>query len=375
MASLLQLRSSLRFACSDIPFCKTIAFAIQLSAKPPKEGIFRGATYDRSRLIQAFFLLSCHQRNGAVRVRTLSDQPLSTETTMNASSSTACVQSLTDLIPDLNVLWSSGTIWHGIKADAYHIEKIETPHFQTADHSVLVHLANPALVELKTNGQWDTRRRIPGDLSILPATAVHRVRSHEPHDVLVVTVSQELIAQAALEAGDGTPFELIARAYHRDSQLEHICWALKAEAECNYVSGPLYGESLALAMCVHLLRQGFVKQSTMVKKGGMAPRTLRRVVDYIKSNLDRPLRMDCLAEISGLSQYRFAHNFKCATGVPPHQYVLRTRIHRAKQMLRRTNLSVLEIAYAVGCQSISRFNSLFRRELGTTPSNYRASFR
>ena len=112
----------------------------------------------------------------------------------------------------------------------------------------------------------------------------------------------------------------------------------------------------------------------MAKKGGIAPRALRRVIDYIESNLDSPLRMASLAEISGLSQYRFAHNFKSATGVPPHQYVLRTRLDRAKQMLRQTNLSVLDIAYAVGCQSVSRFNSLFRRELGTTPSHYRASF-
>lgn len=294
---------------------------------------------------------------------------------MNASNETICVQSLTDVSPYLNVLWSSGTVWHGIKADAYHIEQVETAHFQTADHSILVHLSTPALVELNTDGRWDTRKRVPGDLSILPATAVRQVRSHEPHDMLVLTVSQELIAQTALEAGDGTPFELIACPYYRDARLEHICLALKAEAECDYISGPLYGESLASALCAHLLRQSFAKQSTTVKKGGMAPRTLRLVIDYINSNLDRPLRMPSLATISGLSQYRFAHNFKCATGLPPHKYVMRTRLDRAKQMLRETNLSILEIAYAVGCQSISRFNFLFRRELGTTPSSYRAYYR
>jgi AraC family transcriptional regulator len=193
--------------------------------------------------------------------------------------------------------------------------------------------------------------------------------------VLVVTVSQEVVAQTALAAGDGTRFELIPYAYYRNKQLEHICWALKAETECDFVSGPLYGESLALAVCVHILRQRFAEQSTSQKNGGIAPRTLRQVIDYIESNLDSPLRMASLAEISGLSQYRFAHNFKSATGVAPYQFVIHTRLDRAKQMLRQTDASVLDIAYAVGCQSISRFNSLFRREVGTTPSNYRASFR
>jgi AraC family transcriptional regulator len=294
---------------------------------------------------------------------------------MNASNGVICVHSPRDVIPNLNVLWSSGTTWHGIRAEAYRVEKVETPEFQTIDHSVVIHLSIPALVELKTDSRSDTRKRVPGDLAILPAAAVRQARSRDPHEVLVVTVSQDVVAQTALEAGDGTPIELIPRAYHRDAQLEHICWALKAEAECNYVSGPLYGESLALAVCVHLLRQRYGRDSSLAKKGGIAPRTLRRVIDYIESNLDSPLRMASLAEISGLSQYRFAHNFKSATGVPPYQYVLRTRLDRAKQMLRQTDLSVLDIAYAVGCQSISRFNSLFRRELGTTPSHYRASFR
>jgi AraC family transcriptional regulator len=294
---------------------------------------------------------------------------------MNVSKGDTYVCSVNEVMPCLNLTWSSGTIWHGIRAESFHIEQVQTPHFETVDHRLVLHLSVPARVELKIAGQCDTRQRVSGDLSILPAGTDSQVCSREPHDILVVAVSQELIAQTALEAGDGTPFELTPRAYHRDAQIEHVCRALKAEAEANYVSGPLYGESLALAMCVHLLRLDRAKHETMAKRGGIAPQALRQVIDYIESNLDSPLRMASLAEVSGLSQYRFSHNFKSTTGVPPYQYVLHLRLDRAKQMLRQTNLSVLEIATAVGCQSVSRFNSLFRREMGTTPSDYRATFR
>jgi AraC family transcriptional regulator len=294
---------------------------------------------------------------------------------MKTSAETICVRTAREVIPNLAVLWSSGSTWHGIKAEGCHLEGAETPQFRTVDHQVLMHLSKPALVELKAAGQCDTRERVSGDLSILPAASVCQVRARDPHELLLVSVSQDLVVQTALEAGDGMPCELIPRVYHRDAQLEHICWALKAEAECNCVLGRLYGESLALALCAHLLRHPFANNSAMAKKGGMAPRMLRRVIDYIESNLDGSIRMASLAEISGLSQYRFAHNFKSATGIPPHQYVIRARLDRAKQMLRRTNVSVLDIAYGVGFQSISRFNSLFKRELGTTPSNYRTSFR
>jgi AraC family transcriptional regulator len=294
---------------------------------------------------------------------------------MNVSKGDICVCSPNHVTPNLNLLWSSGTVWHGIRAESFHVEPVVTPHFQTADHRVVLHLSVPALVKLEVDGQCDTRRRVSGDLSILPAGIDTQICSHEPHEVLVVTISQDVIAQTALEAGDGTPFELTPRAYHRDAQLEHVCRALKAEAESNYVSGRLYGESLGLAMCAHLLRLDEAKHATVAKKGGIAPRTLRQVIDYIQSNLESPLRMSSLAAVSGLSQFRFSHNFKSATGMPPYQYVLRARLDRAKQLLRQTNLSVLEIACAVGCQSISRFNSLFRREMGTTPSDYRSSFR
>lgn len=291
------------------------------------------------------------------------------------SENVICAHSPRDVIPNAHVLWSSGSTWHGIRAESYHIEEVETGQFRMADHSLAMHLSNTALIEVTVDGQRDTRRRFPGDFSILPASAVRQFRSRDPHEVLFVTLPQEVVAQTALEAGDGTPFDLAPRAYLRDAQIEHICRALKAEGESDYVSGPLYGESLALALCVHLLRQGFAERPSATKKGGIAPRALRQVIEHIESNLDTPLRMTSLADISGLSQYRFSHNFKSATGVPPYQFVLHARLDRAKQMLRQTNLPVLDIAYAVGCQSISRFNSLFRRELGTTPSNYRASFR
>jgi len=285
---------------------------------------------------------------------------------------TICAYSSKEMTPNSRILWSSGTTWRGIRVEAHHFDEVETAPFQTEDHGVVMHLSTPALVELRTDDQRDHRRRVPGDLAILPATAIRQVRSRDPHDVLVVTMSQEAVAHCALEAGDGTELDLVPRAHYRDAQLEHICWALKAEAECNYISGRLYGESLALAMSIHLLRQVSTRHSSMTKKGGIAPRLLRQVIDYIESNLDTPLRMASLAGICGLSEYRFAHNFKSATGVPPYQFVIRTRLQRATQMLQQTNLSILEIACAVGCQSVSRFNSLFKREVGTTPSVYRA---
>lgn len=298
---------------------------------------------------------------------------------MSTSKSSICLQDLDTgsqrhVIPALNVLWSSGTAWSGITAEAYHFEHVQTPEFQTVDHNLMLHLSSPALIELKAGGEYDTRTREPGDLSLFPAATAWQVRSREPHQVLIVAISQQVMAQAGFEMGHTPPFLLLLRSYLRDAQLEHICYALKAEAESNCVSGPLYGESLALALAAHLLRQYSANDSSSSQRGGIAPQALRRVIDYIESNLDAPLRLASLAEIAGLSPYRFAHNFRSAIGLPPLQYVLRARVARAERMLRETNLSIQEIAYAVGCQSRSYFNSLFRRATGSSPTAYRSLF-
>ena len=81
---------------------------------------------------------------------------------MKAAKGIISVRSAREAIPNLTVLWSSGSTWHRARAEAYHFEELETPQFQTADHTLVVHLSNPALVELKTDSQCDTRKRVPG---------------------------------------------------------------------------------------------------------------------------------------------------------------------------------------------------------------------
>jgi AraC family transcriptional regulator len=272
-----------------------------------------------------------------------------------------------------NVLRSSSMAWRRITAEAYCFESLDTPEFQAADHSVVLHLSSPALIEVKADGICEARSRVPGDVSIFRDASVRQVRSRESHEIVVVTLSKEVLDHSDFESS--YVFELLPRGHLRDGKLRHLCRALKAEAESNYLAGPFYGEWLVLAIGAHLSGQTSSCDLSSGQRGGIAPRALRRVIDYIESNLDSPLRMAALAEIAGLSQYRFAHNFKSAIGLPPHQYVIRARIERAKRILRETDLSILDIACAVGCQSVSRFNSLFKRELGTTPSGYRASFR
>ncbi len=79
-----------------------------------------------------------------------------------------------------------------------------------------------------------------------------------------------------------------------------------------------------------------------------------------------------LARDAGMSAYHFLRVFRQVVGITPHQYVLRTRMHRAAMLLRQSERGVSEIALDAGFEDLSTFNRRFRRVMGATPTVYRA---
>jgi AraC-like DNA-binding protein len=110
-------------------------------------------------------------------------------------------------------------------------------------------------------------------------------------------------------------------------------------------------------------------------RGGLPPRPLRRVRDYVESHLQGNLSLKTLAATSGLSMYHFLREFKQSQGVTPHHYLLQRRIERARELLTRTDLSVSEIAFACGFSDQSHFGRRFRELVGVPPSAFRRSNR
>src|ERR1700675_1590117 len=99
---------------------------------------------------------------------------------------------------------------------------------------------------------------------------------------------------------------------------------------------------------------------------------LRRVTEHIREHLDQELTLARLGAVVYMSPYHFARLFQRSTGVPPHQFVVRTRIDRAVTLLAARELSIARIARAVGFRTASHFSTVFRRVTGVTPRAYRA---
>ena len=110
-------------------------------------------------------------------------------------------------------------------------------------------------------------------------------------------------------------------------------------------------------------------------RGGLPPRTSRRVREYIEGHLEENISIQVLAQIAGLSMFHFARVFKQSEGVTPHDYVVQSRIRRVQQLLANTTLSLSEIAIASGFSDQSHCTRRFREHIGVTPSYYRWSLR
>jgi len=102
-----------------------------------------------------------------------------------------------------------------------------------------------------------------------------------------------------------------------------------------------------------------------------SPRRIALVREYIEANLARPLRLAELASLAGVCERRFGEIFATETGCSPHRYVPQRRIERAKTLLRDPELTLGQIAEAVGFADAAHLCRVFRRHVGATPGAHR----
>ena len=98
---------------------------------------------------------------------------------------------------------------------------------------------------------------------------------------------------------------------------------------------------------------------------------LRRVRDRIDRDYAQPLDVEALARGAHMSAGHLSREFRLAYGESPYSYLMTRRIERAMALLRRGDLSVTEVCFAVGCSSLGTFSTRFSELVGVPPSTYR----
>jgi AraC family transcriptional regulator len=218
-----------------------------------------------------------------------------------------------------------------------------------------------------------------GSVSVVPAGVPTRWRWHGIKSSFHVYLEPQLVGRIAAEAFDLDsarwmlpPLDSLALPQLRDALL-----AVNAELTADGAGGPLAAESLANILAVHLIRHLVAPGRAVRGRDGALPRgRLRAVLEYIEEHLDAAPTLTEIAAVTGLNPYHFARQFKAATGLPPHQYVITRRVERAKHLLRGgTDSSLAEVATRAGFYDQSQFSHHFKRLVGVTPSQFRTPSR
>jgi AraC-like DNA-binding protein len=98
---------------------------------------------------------------------------------------------------------------------------------------------------------------------------------------------------------------------------------------------------------------------------------LKRVADHVDGHLSRRITLADMAAAAGLTRMHFAAQFRVATGMRPHDFLLQRRIDRARGLLCDPKLALVDVALSVGFQTQAHFTTVFKRFAGETPNRWR----
>ena len=235
--------------------------------------------------------------------------------------------------------------WVGMQAARFrsdiHFELSPPP---ISYHRLVLFARPPQELDLRYEG---VRRHVPppaGSIVLVPAGTPAHWRGRGYGDSLCIYLDSRVLERVAAEAFDLDLARLTVPPLN-GLDLPHLrtaIWAVDAEMATGGAGGGLAAESLANVLAVQLIRQFQLPRHPERGRDGSLPRgRLRSVIEYIEEHLLHSPSLDQIAAVARLSPYHFARQFKAATGLPPHQYVIMRRVERAKLILQAgTDLSL-----------------------------------
>jgi len=280
------------------------------------------------------------------------------------------------LFPDSSLLTSDKAGWENIALEHHFVRSVwETPQIQYAQHTIVIHLNSKTNLERKLGDTRQDYNMLAGDTALIPANVTHHAVNKEECEGLFLALDPQFVSQIAYEAVNPDSIELVPTFIQSDPLIYNLGIALKSELEFDNLGCRSYVDSLATALAAHVVRKYSTRQLKLPQySGGLSRYSLRQALNYINDNLHQDIKIANVSALLGMSPYYFCRLFTQSIGISPHQYLIQRRLERAKLLLKKTDLSITEITAEIGFSSQSHFITLFKKQLGTTPLQYRKEF-
>ena len=266
--------------------------------------------------------------------------------------------------------------WRSLYAAILEEAPLNTTENPIKHPSIIYHLSRPTAVTRRIEGTRSEKALIGPRRFCLTPGEVKTEWEHSGHpEILQIYVRRSVYESAVKEMYGCEPAqaEMLPRFALLDPLLEQLAITIATALRDGTVEDGIYVDTLANMIAVQLARQHSMQTHV---RFGAAPRTLaapkmRRLIEFVETNLDRDLSLERMANEIGVSALYLPRLFKSAVGQSPHQYVLARRIERARALLRDTDLPVVDVALASGFSSQSHLSNWFHRIVGVSPATYR----
>ena len=270
-------------------------------------------------------------------------------------------------------LFRQQTQWTGVKVHRARLMPGRMLEHTAAFHEINITIDGKLTTEKSSAiGKKVITKGGAGNLCLTPAGQPVGAFWDQPLDNMGIVLEPDFVVQTAAENRFNHEFEFSEMYKDQDPLIQHIGLALLAESESATSIGRLYADSLIQTLTLHLLKN-YSNASPIQENlnGGLSGYKLRRVKEFINENLEEDLPLAALAEVADLSQFHFARSFRKSTGQTPQQYLMHQRIERAKELLAKDDLPIVEISLRTGFKNQSHFTTLFRKYTKFTPKLWR----
>jgi AraC-like DNA-binding protein len=213
----------------------------------------------------------------------------------------------------------------------------------------------------------------PGDTFVFDLSTNPNGNLSPPYDFLRFYLPVAALDRLACHRGLGRVGKLRTTSHGlRDPVMQGLALSILPMFQEPATAATLLLESIALAFHAHVVhRYGDGLGSEASLRGGLAPWQFRRASAFIDAHLDSECSLSALAKECRLSASHFARAFRQSTGMPPHRWVMRRRVERAKELLLEGELDLVQIALSCGFSDQSHFIRNFGRSEGHSPGKWR----
>lgn len=271
------------------------------------------------------------------------------------------------------ILFKRAACWDEFQVRHLRVLAGELPEHTTKFNEVNLTLDGSLYACRQTSGGKNRSDIADSDsMCLMPVGQTIYANWSKEFEYVTVDFSRNYLSQMALEMNLSARIEMRETVSKKDILIQHLGLAFLAEAEKKETASRLYSESIAHTLMFHLIKN-YSSANFQEKNlsGGLSGNKLRRVTDFINDNLEQDLTLSEIAAVAGLSHFHFARAFRKTMGITPQQYITNRRIEKAKELLAKSNLPIVEVGFQTGFKNQSHFTSLFRKFTSLTPKIWR----